>query len=102
MAKHQLTYDILAKALDEHPSWGEFLDDRGRGTTPPEYDAMIEKVFRQVAMDDNVSLGSKTLATRESWVNPNLEWRKREVSCVRHGILANKIASMVSHEISQV
>ena len=87
MAKHQLTYDIFAKALDEHPSWEEFLDDRGKGTTPPEFDAMIEKVFRQVAMDDNVSLGSKTLATRETWVDPNLEWRKREVSCVRTGDL---------------
>ena len=43
---------------------------------------MIEKVYRHVAMDDNVSLGSKTLASRESWVDPNLKWKKREVSCV--------------------
>ena len=54
MVKHQLTHDIFAKALDEHPSWEEFLDDRGKGTTPPEFDAMIEKVFRQVVMDDNI------------------------------------------------
>ena len=45
MAKHQLAYDIFAKALDEHPSWEEFLDDRGKGTTPPEFDAMIEIII---------------------------------------------------------
>ena len=86
MVKHQVTCDIFAKALDDHPSWEEFLDDRGSGTPPPEFFAMIEKVNRQVAMDDNVSLGSKTLASRESWVDPSLEWKKREVSCVGTGV----------------
>ena len=87
VVKHKVAHDdVFAKALDDHPSWEEFLDDRGSGTPPPEFFAMIEKVNRQVAMDDNVSLGSKTLASRESWVDPSLEWKKREVSCVGTGV----------------
>ena len=41
MAKHQLAYDIFAEALNEHPSWEEFLDDRGKGTTPPEFPPQV-------------------------------------------------------------
>ena len=84
-SKHKDAYAMFAKAMEEHPEWVVFLDDRGHGNAPPELDVLIEKVFRHVATDDAFSLGSKSLASRASWVEPNLDWRKREVSCVRTG-----------------
>ena len=38
-----------------------FLNDRGADNTPVEFDAMIEKVFRQVVTDDNFPWGRRRL-----------------------------------------
>ena len=84
-AKHKDAYAMFAKAMEEHHEWVVFLDDRGHENAPPELDVLIEKVFHHVATDDAFPLGSKSLASRANWVDPDLDWRKREVSCVRTG-----------------
>ena len=85
ISRHTKAYELFDKALDDHPEWQVFLDDMGTGKAPPEYNVMIEKVLRLVAVDDIFSLGSKSLASRESWVDPAHDWRKREVSGFRTG-----------------
>ena len=44
---------------------------------------MVEVVFRQVGTADPTALGSNAMTTRDSWGNPDIDWRKREVFYIR-------------------
>ena len=90
LSKNVSAYEILTTSMAEHPEWEALLDDLGAAKAPLEFNVMIEKLFRQVAIDNAFALGSKSLASRDNWVDPALDWRKREVSCIRTGVSCSR------------
>ena len=77
-AKHQLTFDWFEQQVEDN-GWADFLDDKGEGNAPKAYLAVVEKLLRELAKTQEVSMGSGCMGSRKSWGDPARLWRKREV-----------------------